>query len=338
MKSNIKSLLYIFVGPVVLVYICWFFYMIYTEGWGLFVHNFYMSLTMILGSMVAGASSEGGGAVAYPVMTLVFNIKPAVARNFSLAIQSIGMTAASLWIIARGIKIETTYLLYAMIGGTAGIIVSTFTIAPHVAPGYAKMMFVSFWLSFGIALFFINHINKRDTYDSLDNLNNGQKIELLIIGFIGGTLSAIFGNGIDICTFAFVTLKYHLSEKVATPTSVVLMTSNAIVGTFLHFFILGDMQTQAINFWLVCIPICVIGAPMGAFIISKVNRISIAYLLYTLITVQFIAALFIISPHGMLLAASFITFVVGMVIFFVLTRIGKSGAEAKTASSTSSSQ
>ena len=35
-------------------------------------------------------TSEGGGAVAFPVMTLALNISPAVARDFSLMIQSCG--------------------------------------------------------------------------------------------------------------------------------------------------------------------------------------------------------------------------------------------------------
>ena len=38
-------------------------------------------------------TSEGGGAVAFPVMTLALGIPPAVARDFSLMIQSCGMTA-----------------------------------------------------------------------------------------------------------------------------------------------------------------------------------------------------------------------------------------------------
>ncbi len=49
-----------------------------------------MTITMIFGSMVAGATSEGGGAVAFPVMTLALQIKPAVARDFSLMTQSCG--------------------------------------------------------------------------------------------------------------------------------------------------------------------------------------------------------------------------------------------------------
>jgi hypothetical protein len=39
---------------------------------------------------VAGATSEGGGAVAFPVMTLALKIKPAIARDFSLMTQSCG--------------------------------------------------------------------------------------------------------------------------------------------------------------------------------------------------------------------------------------------------------
>jgi len=49
-----------------------------------------MSFTMIFGSMVAGATSEGGGAVAFPVMTLALKVPPSVARDFSLMCQSFG--------------------------------------------------------------------------------------------------------------------------------------------------------------------------------------------------------------------------------------------------------
>ncbi len=45
---------------------------------------------MIFGSMIGGATSEGGGAVAFPVMTLALNIDSSVARDFSLMCQSCG--------------------------------------------------------------------------------------------------------------------------------------------------------------------------------------------------------------------------------------------------------
>ena len=40
------------------------------DWWNKFEENYFMSLTMYLGSFIAGATSEGGGAIAYPVMTL----------------------------------------------------------------------------------------------------------------------------------------------------------------------------------------------------------------------------------------------------------------------------
>ena len=37
-------------------------------------------------------TSEGGGAVAFPVMTLALHINPQVARDFSLMIQACGQS------------------------------------------------------------------------------------------------------------------------------------------------------------------------------------------------------------------------------------------------------
>lgn len=50
----------IFVLPVATTYIIWTIYMFSTNSWRLFYHYFYMSITMVFGSFVAGASSEGG--------------------------------------------------------------------------------------------------------------------------------------------------------------------------------------------------------------------------------------------------------------------------------------
>ena len=73
------------------------------------------------------------------------------------------------------------------------------------------------------------------------------------------------------------------------------MASNAVIGTLLHFFVLQDMQPEALNFWLVCIPVVMLGAPFGTFVVSKVPRLAIAYLLYTIIIVQFVAAVLTIG-------------------------------------------
>lgn len=295
--------------------------MISIDGLVLFVDNWFMTVTMIIGSFIAGASSEGGGAIAYPAMTLLFDIEPNVARNFSFAVQSFGMTFAAIWIILSKISIEKTYLLFAGIGGFIGIIFGSIYIAPHVQPAYAKMMFVSFWLSFGIALYVVNFIRQRNSVNSLPDLSNYQKYELLFVGVVGGIFSSILGNGLDICTFAFVVLRYGLSEKIATPTSVILMASNALVGFVLNSSaFLDTMQTEAVNYLLVCIPVVIFGAPLGAYVINKIGRKTIAGLLIGIIIAQFFTALYVVRPGFDLTIFSFGVFTVGIVLFFVLTR------------------
>jgi len=49
-----------------------------------------MTLTMIPGSFIGGATAEGGGAVAFPVMSLGLHQDAKVARDFSLMIQCCG--------------------------------------------------------------------------------------------------------------------------------------------------------------------------------------------------------------------------------------------------------
>ncbi len=315
-----KKRLLFFTLPAVTVLAVWLYFMYSTASWELFRDNWYMTLVMIFGSFIAGASSEGGGAIAYPVMTLLFNIDPDVARNFSFAIQSVGMTFASVWIITSGIKIEQNYLLLAGLGGFAGIIFGTIYIAPLIKPDFAKMMFVSFWLSFGIALWIVNFVNNRKSLQKLPVLSVYQKSELLLVGIAGGIFSSVLGNGLDICTFSFVVIKYGLSEKIATPTSVILMASNAIAGFILHTFFLDSMQPEAINFWLVCIPVVIFGAPFGAFVINRIGRKKIALLLILIIITQFFTALYVIRPGLQLGLFSLVIFLTGMILFFVLTR------------------
>ena len=56
------------------------------EAFGKF---YLMSLTMIFGSLVAGSTPVGGGAVAFPVMVLFIKLSAEDGRDFSLMIQSV---------------------------------------------------------------------------------------------------------------------------------------------------------------------------------------------------------------------------------------------------------
>ena len=81
----------------------WFFGMLCLWAWLFWNFNsleflaehWYYPAVMVLGAFVAGLTPEGGGAVAFPVLSVFFQIDRVLARDFSLMIQSVGMTSAS---------------------------------------------------------------------------------------------------------------------------------------------------------------------------------------------------------------------------------------------------
>ncbi|MEA3478314.1 MAG: sulfite exporter TauE/SafE family protein, partial [Bacteroidota bacterium] len=198
------------------VWSVWLFLMNSLGYWPLFTENWFMSVTMMFGSFIAGATSEGGGAVAFPVMTLGYNISPEVARDFSLMIQSVGMLAASIVIILNNIEVEWRAILFASIGGVLGIILGIDFLSPALSPTMTKLFFVSAWLGFGIALIWVNRDRERHTHSQIDTLLKRDSVLILLVGFIGGLVSGVTGSGLDIVTFSLLVLYFSISEKVAT--------------------------------------------------------------------------------------------------------------------------
>lgn len=300
------------------VWFSWLLYMILADKFFLFHKNWFVSIIMVFGSFVAGASSEGSGAISFPALTLLFNVSPFIARNFALAIQSIGMTSASFIIYKLKIPVEKRAILFVSIGGFVGIFLGSLFIAPFIPPKMAKLFFVSLWLAFGFALLLINKKREREIYETIQNFNNKDKYKLSIVGVIGGIFSSIFGTGICIIAFSFLTLYYKVNEKVATPTSVVLMAINAVIGFLLHFFLLRDFQDVAFNYWLVSIPIVVVFAPLGAMYISHKSRKFIANFLITTIIIEFIGAFIILRPNFQLTIFSLAIFGLGSFFFWIM--------------------
>jgi len=337
----------------------------FTESTPFVGYYYFMSITMLFGSLVAGATSEGGGAVAFPVMTLALGVPTVLARDFSFAIQSFGMTAASFMIFFLRVPLDNEAVVCGSIGGTIGLLVGLEGVAPYMLPAYTKMFFVSLWLSFSMALFKLNTRKERRVYNTCkesDEINyasiapdknvsieTGESSEiskeetdnsvlkrvkrkrimlLLSIGIFGGLCSSIAGSGLDMATFSMLTLYFRVSEKIATPTSVVLMAGNAVAGMIFRLMGIGGSyapgeETVLWKFVSVCIPVVVIGAPIGAHIPTILSRHQISYIVYVLSTLQFLLACGIVkpwskpAPHGVgLMVSSAITLIGGSIFFY----------------------
>ncbi len=305
-----------------MVWAFWLVLMINGNHWSLFMEKWYMTITMVFGSFIAGATSEGGGAVAFPVMTLLFKIDPAVARDFSLMIQAVGMMAAAFTIMCMRIPVVVPAIIFAGLGGAVGITFGLDVVSPLLPPAFTKILFTSVWLSFAAALYWINRVPGRELFQRLPQFGPSQAIVLFLVGTVGGMISGITGSGLDILTFSVLVLGLKIDERVATPTSVVLMGMNALFGFLWKGGIGAGMPTAAWEYWYVCVPVVVLGAPLGAWFISKRSRQLVVNFLYVSIFVQYIAAL-IILPHSTELALfSAVIVLAGVLGFRMMTVYG----------------
>jgi len=287
----------------------------------LYMQYFQIPLTMVFGSFLGGFTCEGGGAVAFPVFTKLLHISPSVTRDFSFAIQSIGMSFASITILLRKIRIETNVIIYAMLGGIVGIIIGTYTVSPYLSSSQVKLIFTMVITSFGVALFLKNYIFRGKEYNNIHNFTARDSVIISCVGIVGGVFSSIIGTGIHFITFSFVTLFYRLNEKVATPTSVLIMASDSIFGFIFRKFVYNEFSDQAIVFWVLCIPVAALFAPLGAIACSKVSRSFIVKVLLFLISIEFISTLYIFKFNLDTIVLSFFVILISLVIYLILIRI-----------------
>jgi uncharacterized membrane protein YfcA len=282
-----------------------------------------VALTMVFGSLVGGGTSEGGGAIAFPIFTKLLRIAPYDARNFSLAIQSVGMGSASLSILYLRIPIERRALFYAGVSGVLGVVLGAYFVAPLIPPVIVRTSFTVLVSSLGVALLLVN----REKF-ALRNLRMpifgaSEKSVLITAGFLGGVVSALVGTGENTLVFMVMVLLFRICEKVVTPTTVILMTMVTIPGFLLHVFMLRDFTPTVMGYWLAAVPVVAVGAPLGALICSHMKRHSIVLLLLFLIALEFCSTLLLVPMSRPVLWASLATLAVFGSIDWAMSRASR---------------
>nr|CDJ81113.1 Protein C15A11.7, isoform a [Haemonchus contortus] len=258
--------------PLVVMQTFWWLTAIRYSWLSLYRTHWELPAIMLLGSTVAGMTSEGGGAVAFPVMTLGLKLAPSTARDFSLIVQAIGMTCALFVIVFMGVQIEKRAVVFGMMGSVPGFIFGSLLVDPFFTGPQKKMLFVSIWSSFAVALYLLNAEKKRKTYYVIPEFKPWKAFVLSCTGFIGGIFTAFTGSGVDICIFSIITLLFRVSEKIATPTTIVLMGLNSIIGVYYRVVWENGVSELALDYIKITIPVAVTLAPIGSFLGSHFHR------------------------------------------------------------------
>lgn len=251
------------------------------------IEHWPIALTMLFGSYVAGSTPMGGGTVGFPVLVLLFNQDPNLGRDFSFAVQSIGMTSAGIFIVSSRVPVAWRMLKFAMLGSLVGTPAGIVLFAPMVGGDAIKVLFAVVWASFGVLTFL--RIRGMATlqgiaagYPRLD------KVIGLAVGVFGGFfVASVTGVGIDMLIYCALVLIRRADLKIAVPTSVILMSFNSVLGIATKN-LLGDVQAGVFENWLAAAPVVALGAPLGALVVNYVGRVPTLLVVATLCIGQFV--------------------------------------------------
>jgi len=302
--------------PFVILFI-WVIFMFTNNYFSLFYSYWEIALSMLLGSFVAGSTSVGGGTVGYPILVLLFDASPILARDFSLFVQSIGMTMAMFAIILTKQEVKWNIVFKSLITGVIGLHIG-FNLVGFFPRSYLKMTFAVIWASFLVHILLSNKSKKEQR--TKGNLKNKDAL-IYFFAFIGGIVSGLVGSGIDMLIFIVLTQRFKFPHKVALTTSIAIMALLSVYGTAFQIGVNSALENVDLFYmWLVCIPIVAFGAPLGTLFIKKYSDDFLKYILYIIITLEIIISHIVIKKNASLMAYEFVLFVFFLIVLNYLSK------------------
>ena len=252
-------------------YTAWLWLVVGRGYWETATEHWPIAVAMALGSYAAGSTPMGGGTVGFPVLVLLFDLPASLGRDFSFAVQSIGMTSASIFILARRQPLAQALLKGAMFGTLIGSPLGIYLIAPLIPELWIKVVFAVIWAGFG--LLHLYRIKEIAAHSGLIDFNEGWDFRLgLLLGLLASaTVVAVTGVGIDMVVYAALVLLCRADLKIAIPTSVVIMAFASVYGVILKTFTTG-LQPGVFENWLAAAPVVALGAPLGVFVVGLIGR------------------------------------------------------------------
>ncbi len=301
-------------------YAVWLAIVVIGDHWTTLAHHWQIAVAMAAGSYFAGSTPMGGGTVGFPILVLLLDEPARMGRDFSLAVQSIGMVSAAIFIFAARRPIQLRVLGWAMLASLIVTPLSLAFIAPLIGDLTTKLIFAVTWCSFGILT--IYKIREMIAMTGITPTSGRFDRDMgLAIGVIGGVAASMTGVGIDMVLYAVLALLYRADLKISVPTSVAAMAFTSVVGVTSQWM-MGRMDPAVFGHWLAAAPIVAIGAPFGAIVVQYIPRAPTLLIVASLCVGQFVWTMLREGITGTALIAAFGGVLVCNLFFHILYNQG----------------
>lgn len=269
---------------------------------------------MAFGSFVAGSTFLGGGAVAFPALTKILSVDPITAKIFSLAIQAVGMSAASLYIISRVRNLPFSFMALYLAGAGVGFFVSFAFIEASVPAVDLRIAFTLFLLCFLVVYLFTRHSHNVSTEAHLEKTYRDIFITLFG-GVLGGLIAGLLGSGADLVGFCLLALYFRIEIIRATQISVILMAVSSIIGLVLKVLFFGGVGQQVFDLWVVAAPVVLFGAPLGAAMCRRIPPNLLLGFICLIVLTEVITTILLVPFDNDRLAIYGLAIVISLIVF-----------------------
>ena len=286
-----------------------------------FIEHWYYAGMMVAGAFVAGFTPEGGGAVAFPVLNVFLHVDRVLARDFSMMIQSVGMTSASIFILShkdtviRDFKPLILFIPVCIVGFLLGVL-----LLQQIHVYLIQAFFLSLSATFVIAYFFSDHRGSRSQLE----VKSGRDVFYLgVILILGGMLSSLFGTGADVVLYTLLVTRFSMTAKMSTRMSIVLQASVSVFGYSYRAFVDHGLTNYQIKTWLCAYPVVLFMAPFGAYVLS---RLHVNWMLKTIIGLNIFQLLYfnLSEPSvNKAVASTVFSLLLSVIFFYALSQMAR---------------
>lgn len=272
---------------------------------------------MALGSFVAGSTFLGGGAVAFPALTKLLTADPTTAKTFSLAIQSVGMSAASMYIISRTRSLPFAFILLYSASSAVGLFCSLTFFEHSIEPADLRVGFTLFLLCF-LVVYLLTRDSKNTSKETHLERNIRDLSLTVFCGYAGGSISGLLGSGADLIAFCLLALYFRIEIIRATQISVIVMALTSITGVVIQAGVYDRVSEEVLSYWVIAAPVVLFGAPIGAIFCRKISSNSLLYFISLIVAVEAISTYYLvpIQSERLLYYALAVTIFTVIILFF----------------------